>query len=329
MASDALYSMLAQALSRPSDAYLTAQEGIGALRSAGEGYLKGQEIGDAIRKRKLQRQTLGEILGSNAPPELANIQADQAEMWVKPVEAAAAFTRATREPKTDSSLESILADNVRTGKMTMEEAAAVKRSFSPGMYLKPPPGYRDDGKGGLVPIPGGPAAHELNIEKINKLALMRDQSIKAGTVIKAIDESLGKVGPFTTGIAGNLLKRVPGTPSKDLNETLKTVKANVGFETLQNMRQNSPTGGALGQVSDRENELLQAVRGSLEQAQSVDQIVKNLKTLRNHYSNVVLINDSQTGDPEADDAIAKVISSNEPELKKKAMIQAIHSRMGR
>jgi hypothetical protein len=46
------------------------------------------------------------------------------------------------------------------------------------------------------------------------------------------------------------------------------------------MRENSPTGGALGQVSDIENRLLQATLGSLEQAQSLPQFVQNLQQLK-------------------------------------------------
>jgi hypothetical protein len=62
-----LYLKLADALSRPSDAYLTAQEGINALKQAGEGYLQGQDIAESIRQRKLSKQTLSEALGGNVP----------------------------------------------------------------------------------------------------------------------------------------------------------------------------------------------------------------------------------------------------------------------
>jgi len=46
------------------------------------------------------------------------------------------------------------------------------------------------------------------------------------------------------------------------------------------MRDNSPTGGALGQVSEFENRLLQSVRGSLDPNQSQDQLRNNLLNIQ-------------------------------------------------
>jgi hypothetical protein len=57
---------------------------------------------------------------------------------------------------------------------------------------------------------------------------------------------------------------------------LDTIGANMGFEQLQAMRAASPTGGALGNVTERELELLQAVQGSLQQSQSREQFQSNL-----------------------------------------------------
>jgi len=81
---------------------------------------------------------------------------------------------------------------------------------------------------------------------------------------------------WTTGFIGSQLSRVPGTPAYDLGRTLDTLLASAGFETLQEMRDNSPTGGALGSVTERELELLQATWGSLSQSQSKEQFEANL-----------------------------------------------------
>lgn len=94
-----------------------------------------------------------------------------------------------------------------------------------------------------------------------------------------ISEAITKISPFTAGV-GSWLSVIPGTPQKDLKETLNTIRANIGFDKLQDMRANSPTGGALGQVSEMENRLLQAVQGSVDQAQSPAQLAENLKTIQ-------------------------------------------------
>lgn len=108
---------------------------------------------------------------------------------------------------------------------------------------------------------------------------------KIDNVMSTVDEALGKVGPATTGIGGALTRRIPGSPAFDLSETLTTVKANLGFSELQQMREASPTGGALGQVAVQELEALQATRASLEQKQSPEQLSNNLQKIRQHYQN--------------------------------------------
>lgn len=98
-------------------------------------------------------------------------------------------------------------------------------------------------------------------------------------VESTIDTALNQVSPFTASV-GAWTRAIPGSKARDLEENLNTIKANVGFDKLQDMRENSPTGGALGQVSELENRLLQAVAGSLEQGQSVEQLKKNLNQVK-------------------------------------------------
>ena len=52
---------------------------------------------------------------------------------------------------------------------------------------------------------------------------------------------------------------VPGTEAQATAAKLDTIKANIGFDKLQKMRDASPTGGALGQVSERELGFLQSL----------------------------------------------------------------------
>ncbi len=98
-------------------------------------------------------------------------------------------------------------------------------------------------------------------------------------VSKTIDTAISQASGFTTGFF-SIVRFIPGTPAANLDSTLKTVKANIGFAELQRLRDGSKTGGALGQVSELENLLLQAVLGSLEQSQTKPQFVFNLKALK-------------------------------------------------
>jgi len=95
-----------------------------------------------------------------------------------------------------------------------------------------------------------------------------------------IDKAMQQVGPFTAGW-GSYISVIPATTAKDLQRNLESISANIAFDKLQSMRENSPTGGALGQVSDLENKLLAAVQGSLMQDQSVPQLKENLANIKN------------------------------------------------
>lgn len=98
---------------------------------------------------------------------------------------------------------------------------------------------------------------------------------KSKNVTDTIDRALSKVGPTTAGL-GSVVSGVPSSGAKDLAADLRTIKANLGFDELQEMRANSPTGGALGQVSEQEIAFLQSVVASLDQAQSPEQLKQNL-----------------------------------------------------
>lgn len=90
-------------------------------------------------------------------------------------------------------------------------------------------------------------------------------------VSDTIDKAIKQSNAFNTGsIAGR------NKFATNLTGTLSTIQAIIGFDELQRLRDMSPTGGALGQVSERENTLLQSVLGSIAQSQSEKQLDENL-----------------------------------------------------
>lgn len=103
---------------------------------------------------------------------------------------------------------------------------------------------------------------------------------KQQNVVQIIDRALPEVNRLTAGFGGTLLSKVPGTAAADLARLVDTVKANVGFDALQGMRDASPTGGALGGIAVQELQMLQAVVASLEQSQSPAQLRDNLVKVR-------------------------------------------------
>lgn len=81
-----------------------------------------------------------------------------------------------------------------------------------------------------------------------------------------------------TGIVG-MAPNWPGGDAADAQAELQNLKSQVGFSVLQAMRDASKTGGALGQVSDKENEMLQNNLAALQNSQSLEQFKANLQKI--------------------------------------------------
>lgn len=127
------------------------------------------------------------------------------------------------------------------------------------------------------------AAKDLAADE--KAARAREmQAAKAQSIIATIDGVLPAIGKTTAGLGGQWLGNVPGTPAYDVGRQIDTIKANLGFQELQAMRESSPTGGALGAIAVQELIALQATVASLDQGQSPKQLEANLKKIRTHYN---------------------------------------------
>ncbi len=138
----------------------------------------------------------------------------------------------------------------------------------------------------MQPVPGGP----LDTTK-SDIATLETKSTSGTTVLGDIQEMKRKVNEnpsMTTGLVGSVLKKFGGTGALDVDQLGETIRANIGFDRLQRMRDESPTGGALGQVAVQELEALQASLGSLNTSQSSDQLLRNLERLENQYRQSML-----------------------------------------
>lgn len=133
-----------------------------------------------------------------------------------------------------------------------------------------------------APVPGSPAAVAAQ-RAATQAGVRQDQSANAANIVlEDIDRALGQVSGWTAG-AGSLLSNIPGTGAVDLSSSLDTIKANIGFDRLQQMREASPTGGALGGIAVEELRMLQSVMGSLNTAQTPEQLKANLERLKQVY----------------------------------------------
>lgn len=110
---------------------------------------------------------------------------------------------------------------------------------------------------------------------------------RAALVSSDLDRAMNLAGTMTTGFLGARTKGIEGTESYDLAQVLDGIKSNIGFAELNAMRKSSPTGAALGSVTERELELLQRTVGSLEQQQSKEQFLYNTKRTKVLFDSIV------------------------------------------
>ena len=111
-------------------------------------------------------------------------------------------------------------------------------------------------------------------------ASVRDMESKVVQSEKFLDDAQNKISMMTTGVIGQMTRGVGGTDAFDLNDLLKSVRTNIFIAELAQMRANSPTGGAVGNVTDVEGDKLESVLGSLNTAQSKGQLIDNIDRVR-------------------------------------------------
>jgi hypothetical protein len=126
---------------------------------------------------------------------------------------------------------------------------------------------------------------------MKRLTAARDSVIaKSGFVLQAIDKALDilRSSPDSSaGIGGKLNRLIPSSSAVRLNAALETIRSNIGFKELNDMRQSSKTGGALGNVTVRELELLQSTMVSLDPDIGAPDLFPNLQQLKNVFTGVL------------------------------------------
>lgn len=138
---------------------------------------------------------------------------------------------------------------------------------------------------------GSPQDRKTAVEAQDQEEKRRQRAAEAvassENVLSTVDQAIADAQnqDFRTGAMGSLMAMAPGTGAYRLYGLIDTIKANIGFDRLQQMREASPTGGALGQVAVRELDFLQSVIANLDPGQGQDRLIENLKKVKTHYQN--------------------------------------------
>jgi hypothetical protein len=150
-----------------------------------------------------------------------------------------------------------------------------------------PVGYRMTPEGTIEPIPGGPTTTTLSPKEIQtreakfpqaNLAVKSFES-KSDTVLKDIERLRNH--PGLSSITGIVAGRAPGVTAagREALELYEKVVAGLQFKELQDMRNASPTGGALGNVSNQEGTQLRQAAGALSRVQEKGSVQSELERI--------------------------------------------------
>ena len=118
----------------------------------------------------------------------------------------------------------------------------------------------------------------------DKVDLM-DRAISKSIDLLKTDPEIAQWQGALVRVLGRKTGDVIGADTKTavLDTLLTTIKANIGFDKLQRMRDESPTGGALGQVAIQELVALQSSIAPLDPKQGPTELTTNLEYILESY----------------------------------------------
>ena len=137
-------------------------------------------------------------------------------------------------------------------------------------------------------------------------ARLEGQIATSNRVENTIKRVLNNLSGWSAG-SGSLLKGLPGTEARTMQADLNLIRANLAFDRLQQMRNSSPTGGALGQVSELELKLLESAMASVDQGLDPEEFRTRL--------NDVLITYSQLRDKALQDYAFSMATTTNPDVR--------------
>lgn len=155
-----------------------------------------------------------------------------------------------------------------------------------GYYYQPGP----DGQATLQPVPGGPVDQAKNTQA-DQARTTSDVIGRTGhDLLSAIDQSPNS----TTGAGGMALSYLPTSQAAQVQRLDNVLSAMGSIEAVSAMRQASPTGGALGSLTEKEEALLKSKQGALDPRAGYDTYRKNaLDYIHTVYR---LVNGGEAGD---------------------------------
>lgn len=266
------------------------------MQAAQNGLMNGGQIraqNAETQKAEQQRNATMEYFKANRPDLAAQVQAGmpmsqawselKAQPTTKPTSAMQNWEYGQENP--DFAANQLAQKKAGAQNITIGGAQAPVPEFSklPAgyVYKRGPDGQiliDESGVPVAVPITDGPKDMTQFNEK--KAAGDAQKATVARTAIQGIKDQLNQGGMFNLPEVGIIGSKLAGAglnqEAVDVSRKLQTIQSIVSFDRLQQMRDSSPTGGALGAVSERELALLQSSLGALSNDMSQEDLIQTL-----------------------------------------------------
>lgn len=201
-----------------------------------------------------------------------------------------------------------------------------------GVYGKPGEGYSwvydDAGNVQMEDVPGSPgdkrpkrvplfggdaaAAEAVNMKKL--FSETRRTSTVITDIDRIIDIAENPDNPTIFGIAGKADSFRPGSPAADAYGLLDGIKSLLSTGALQEMRDASKNGGAVGSVTEKELDILESTYGKLDPyGMSEDAFIFNLKRVQRNFERAMMFTQAMAnGVTDTNDPQIRWIEENLP-----------------
>lgn len=153
----------------------------------------------------------------------------------------------------------------------------------------------DQAGAGIEFAPSGSETYNASLEDslastqaLNQSIAQAIDIIDEGSLLFGLNTAAGVVPAIVESMGSDVTNAALLQRKRNLEAVINTVKSNVAFDRLQKMRDESPTGGALGQVSELELKLLENSLGVLDSAADPEILIKGLQDVMRHYENFLL-----------------------------------------
>jgi hypothetical protein len=139
-----------------------------------------------------------------------------------------------------------------------------------------------------APVPGSPAAIEAEKTKTKTDRTKTQGQMKLGTTLESINLNLAELengGLPVAGVMGDarrtwIGRALTGDSAMDFANRTNQITDSAAFAEIQNMRDNSPTGGAVGQLTDAERTAIGNAVTALNSSTSPEEYARAAKAYR-------------------------------------------------